>query len=62
MQFADSQQPLIPVSATEFLDRKFFGHVAAEKDGQGKVIGLIVRYGTQDFHVQRLDAEPASEQ
>ena len=62
MQFADREQPLIPLGPTEFLDRKFFGHVAAEKDGQGKVTGLIVRYGAQDFHAVRLDAEPAFEQ
>lgn len=62
MQFANGGRPLIPLSPTEFLEREFFGHVAAEKDGQGKVIGLIVRYGTQDFHALRLDAEPAFEQ
>jgi len=62
MQFADGGRPLIPLSPTEFLEREFFGHVAAEKDGQGNVIGLTVRYGTQDFHARRLDAEPAVEQ
>src|SRR5262245_36446344 len=36
--------------------------ISYEKDGQGKVIGLIVRYGTQDFHARRLDAESAGEQ
>lgn len=58
MQFANGARPLIPLTPTEFLEREFFGHVAVEKDGQGKVIGLIVRYGTQDFHAVRLDAEP----
>lgn len=62
MQFADGGRPLIPLSPTEFLERKFFGHVAAEKDAQGKLIGLIVRYGTQDFHARKLDAESAVEQ
>jgi hypothetical protein len=62
MQFADASQSLIPLSPTEFVDRKFFGHVAAEKDGRGKVIGLTVRYGTQDFHAVRLDAETSFQQ
>jgi hypothetical protein len=62
MQFANGSRPLIPLSPTELLEREFFGHVEAEKDGQGKVIGLIVRYVTQDFHALRRDAEPAFEQ
>lgn len=60
LQLANDRRPLVPLSPTEFLERKFFGHIFAEKDEQGRVIGLIVRYGTQDFHVLRLDAEPAN--
>jgi hypothetical protein len=52
-------RPLVPLSPTEFLERKFFGHIVAEQDEQGKGIGLIIRYGTRDFHALRLDAEPA---
>jgi hypothetical protein len=59
MQLASDGRPLVPLSPTEFLERKFFGHVVAEQDEQGKVIGLTVRYGKQDFHALRLDAEPA---
>ena len=62
MQFADGAQPLIPLSPTEFLERKFFGHVTAEKDAQGKVIGLTIRYGTKDFHARRLDADSPVQQ
>jgi CubicO group peptidase (beta-lactamase class C family) len=62
LQLANESQPLVPLSPTEFLERKFFGHIVAEKDDQGKVIGLIVRYGTQDFHARRLDAEPGISQ
>jgi CubicO group peptidase (beta-lactamase class C family) len=60
LQLENESQPLVPLSPTEFLERKFFGHILAEKDEQGKVIGLNVRYGTHDFHAVRLDAEPAS--
>ncbi len=58
LQLANESQPLVPLSPIEFLERKFFGHVVAEEDEQGKVIGLTVRYGTKDFHARRLDAEP----
>lgn len=46
MQFANGGRPLIPLSPTEFLERDFFGHVAAEKDGQGKVnwLDCSIRY------------------
>jgi len=43
MQLASDSRPLVLLSPTEFLERKFFGHVVAEEDEQGKVIGLIVR-------------------
>jgi hypothetical protein len=62
MQLASDSRPLVRLSPTEFLERKFFGNVIAEKDEQGKVIGLIVRYGKQDFHARRLDAQPAISQ
>jgi hypothetical protein len=60
LQLANESQPLVPLSPTEFLERKFFGHIVAEEDDQGKVIGLTVRYGTKDFHARRLDAEPGT--
>jgi CubicO group peptidase (beta-lactamase class C family) len=59
LQLANDSRPLVPLSPTEFLERKFFGHIVAEEDEQGKVIGLVVRYGRQDFHALRLDAEAA---
>jgi hypothetical protein len=62
LQLENESQPLVPLSPTEFLERKFFGHIVAEEDEQGKVIGLTVRYGTHDFHALRLDAEPAISQ
>lgn len=62
MQLANDSRPLVPLSATEFLERRFFGHVVAEKDAQGKVIGLNIRYGTRDFHARRLDAAPSTSQ
>jgi CubicO group peptidase (beta-lactamase class C family) len=62
LQLETESQPLVPLSPTEFLERKFFGHVVAEKDEQGKVTGLTVRYGTRDFHALRLDAGPAASQ
>ena len=54
LQLANDSRPLVPLSPTEFLERKFFGHIVAEQDEQGKVIGLLVRYGAQDFHAIRL--------
>jgi hypothetical protein len=54
MQFGDGHAPLVPLSETEFLERKFFGHVAFTKDAQGNVAGLTCRYGNQTFTARRL--------
>lgn len=49
--------PLVPVSATEFLDRNFFGHLVISKDGSGKVPGLTYRYAGREFPARRLEVE-----
>jgi hypothetical protein len=61
LQLGDSRTPLVPLQPSEFLDRRFFGRVAMQKDNSGTVIGLKVRYGTREFRAQKLGARPATE-
>lgn len=54
LEVDDSRAPLVPLSQTDFLERKFFGHVVMSKDAQGKVTGLTCRYGEKTFVARRL--------
>ena len=54
LQVRDFRTPLVPLSATEFLERNFFGHVVVTKSPEGKVSGLTYRYAGKDFAVPRL--------
>jgi CubicO group peptidase (beta-lactamase class C family) len=54
MQVGDQHAPLVPLSGTDFLERKFFGHIAMSKDAEGNVIGLTCRYGDKNFTARRL--------
>ena len=57
LQLGDTRNPLVPLSATEFLERRFFGRVAMMKDSSGKITGLTVRYGTREFRARRLESQ-----
>jgi CubicO group peptidase (beta-lactamase class C family) len=54
MEIGDGRAPLVPLSETEFLERKFFGQVVMSKDPAGKVTGLTCRYGDKSFSAHRL--------
>lgn len=45
MEIGDQHAPLVPLSQTDFLERKFFGHIVLSKDAEGKVTGLTCSYG-----------------
>jgi len=54
MEIGDHTAPLVPVSETEFLERRFFGHITMLKDAAGKVTGLTCQYGEKTFTAHRL--------
>ena len=54
MEIGDQHAPLVPLSQTDFLERKFFGHIVMSKDAAGKVTGLSCRYGDKNFTARRL--------
>jgi CubicO group peptidase (beta-lactamase class C family) len=54
MQLGDLPSPLVPLSTTDFLERKFFGHIAMLKNAEGSVEGLTCRYGERTFTARRL--------
>ena len=54
MQVGDQHAPLVPLSATDFLERKFFGHIVMSKDAEGNVTGLTCRYGDKNFTARRF--------
>jgi CubicO group peptidase (beta-lactamase class C family) len=54
MEIGDGHAPMVPLSETEFLERKFFGRVVMSKDAAGKVTGLTCRYGDRNFTAHRL--------
>jgi CubicO group peptidase (beta-lactamase class C family) len=60
LQLEDNRTPLVPIGPTEFLERKFFGHVVMQKDDSGRVIGLKTRYGEKDFWAHKLGAGAAT--
>ena len=54
MEFADRQSPLVSAGRDEFIERRFFGAIKITRDAQGKVSGLVTRYGTKDFPAKKL--------
>ena len=57
MEIGEQHMPLVPLSQTEFLERKFFGRIVISTDAGGKVTGLTTRYGEKTFIARRLDAK-----
>jgi CubicO group peptidase (beta-lactamase class C family) len=54
LQLGNSRIPLVPLSATEFLERNFLGHFLISTK-HGKVERLIYRYSGKDFPAHRLE-------
>jgi CubicO group peptidase (beta-lactamase class C family) len=54
MQVGDHHAPLVPVSPTELLERIYFGHVVLNKDADGTVTGLTIRYANHSYTARRL--------
>jgi hypothetical protein len=49
--------PLVPLSANDFLERNYFGHVVMSRDAGGTVNGLTTHYGEREFAARRLEAK-----
>jgi CubicO group peptidase (beta-lactamase class C family) len=54
LDFGDRQSPLVSAGHDEFIERRFFGSIKIIRDTQGKVTGLVTRYGTKNFAAKRL--------
>jgi hypothetical protein len=54
MQVGDHHAPLVPVSPTELLERIYFGHVVLDKNADGTVTGLTIRYANHNYTARRL--------
>ena len=54
MQVGEYRAPLVPVSQSDFLERKYFGRVAISKDAAGSASALTLRYGDKIFTARRL--------
>jgi CubicO group peptidase (beta-lactamase class C family) len=57
MELGDLRTPLVPLSADDFLERNFFGHVVMSRGGVGIVTALTTRYGEKEFTARRLEAK-----
>jgi CubicO group peptidase (beta-lactamase class C family) len=57
MQIGEQHMPLVPLSQTDFVERKFFGRIVMSTDAGGKVSGLTSRYGDKTFTARRLDVK-----
>ena len=55
LQISEIQSPLVSAGHDEFIERRFFGSIKFTRDAQGKVTGLVTRYGTRNFPATRLE-------
>ena len=55
LELSGFRTPLVPISATEFLDRNFFGRLVISKDANGKVTGLTYLYAGREFPARRIE-------
>lgn len=55
LQLGEIQSPLVSAGHDEFIERRFFGSIKITRDTQGKVTGLVTRYGTRNFPAKRLE-------
>jgi CubicO group peptidase (beta-lactamase class C family) len=54
LELGSFRTPLVPVSATEFVERNFLGRVVFNVGAEGKIEGLIYSYSGKDFVARRL--------
>jgi CubicO group peptidase (beta-lactamase class C family) len=57
LQLGSFRTPLVPLSATEFLERNFLGKVVFSLGAGGKVDGMTYRYAGKDFVAHRVEAK-----
>ena len=57
LELGSFRTPLVPVSATEFLERNFLGQVVFSLAAGGKVDGMTYRYAGKDFVAHRVEAK-----
>jgi hypothetical protein len=55
LQLGEIQSPLVSAGHDEFIERRFFGSIKITRDTQGKVTGLVTRYGKRDFLAKKLE-------
>jgi hypothetical protein len=56
LELGTFRTPLVPTSATDFLERNFLGRVTFGANPSGKVDRLIYRYAGKEFAAKRLTA------
>ena len=54
LEIGDIQSPLVSTGHDEFIERRFFGSIKITRDSQGKITGLVTRYGARNFVAKRL--------
>jgi hypothetical protein len=57
LELGNFRTPLVPISATEFLERNFLGKVVFSLGLGGKPEGMTYRYGGKDYVAHRVDAK-----
>ena len=57
LELGSFRTPLVPILATEFLERNFLGRVVFSLGAEGKVDGMTYRYAGKDFVAHRLGAK-----
>ncbi|MFY9560846.1 MAG: serine hydrolase domain-containing protein [Terriglobales bacterium] len=57
LELGSFRTPLVPLSATEFLERNFLGHVVISVGPGGRVDSLTYRYAGKDFVAHRVKAK-----
>ena len=54
LHIGEIESPLVSTGHDEFIERRFFGSIKITRDTQGKVTGLVTRYGARNFPATRL--------
>ena len=57
LELGSFRTPLVPLSATEFLERNFLGQVVFSLGAGGEVDGMTYRYAGKDFVAHRVEAK-----
>jgi len=55
LRIGEIQSPLVSTGHDEFIERRYFGSIKIIRDTQGKVIGLVTRYGARSFNAEKLN-------